>query len=198
MPKVVDQDERRATIARAAYDVITTDGIGKATMRAIARQARCTTGMLVHYFKGKQDVLLHAHNYTAQDVRRRMREHERRHRGMALLLELLIEVLPADARRRGNWKIWMAFWDPSVADAVRGEQDNRVSEWHRRLRRALSQAVEDGELSADTNIADEVDMIASLVEGLAIQVIVHGRNIGAERQLRLVKEHLRRLPLRAA
>jgi len=199
VPRVVDQDEKRATIAKAAYDVIVTQGISKATMRAIARQAECTTGMVVHYFKGKQDVLLHAHNHAAQDVRRRMREHERHHRGMSLLLELLIEVLPMDSRRRDNWKIWMSFWDTSVADGrVRNEQSNRVTEWHRRLRRALNQAVEDGEISPQTNIASEVDMIASLVEGLAIQVIVHRRAIKAGRQVELVKEHLRRLALSTA
>ena len=194
MPRVVDQDERRAAIAKAAYEVIAGQGISKATMRTIARQARCTTGMVVHYFKGKQDVLLYAHNHAAQDVRQRMREHERKHRGLALLLELLIEVLPTDTRRQDNWRIWMSFWDPSVADGrVRGEQSDRVLEWHGRLRRALSQAREAGEIDPHTNIKDEVDLIASLVEGLAIQVIVHRRKIGAERQLRLVKDYLRRL-----
>lgn len=194
MPRVVDQDEKRATIARAAYEVIAAQGIGGATMRAIARQAGCTTGMVVHYFDDKQDVLLHAHNHAAQDVRRRMREHEQNHRGLALLLALLEEVLPADERRRGNWRIWIAFWDESVSTpGVHNEQSNRVSEWHRRLRRALLQAIEAGEVDASINTADEVDLIASLLEGLAIQVIVHRRSIGAARQRRLVKEYLRRL-----
>jgi hypothetical protein len=125
-----------------------------------------------------------------------MREHEQAHRGMALLLALLIEVLPMDARRRDNWKIWMSFWDASVSDGrVRGEQSNRVSEWHRRLRRALFQAVEAGEIDAGMNIADEADVIASMVEGMAIHVIVHRRAISAGRQLKLVKQYLARLSL---
>jgi AcrR family transcriptional regulator len=194
VPRIVDQDEKRATIAKAAYDVIATQGIGGATMRAIARQAGCTTGMVVHYFSGKQDVLLHAHDHAAQDVRRRMVEHERNHRGVVLLLALLDEVLPADARRRGNWKIWMSFWDESVADTgVRNEQSNRVVEWHGRLKRALTQAHAAGEIAASTNIRDEVDIIASLVEGLAIQVIVHRRTISGPRQVRLIREYVRRL-----
>ena len=102
MPRVVDQDEKRSTIARAAYEVIANHGIGNATMRAIARQAGCTTGMVVHYFKNKQDVLLHAHNHAAQDVRRRMRDDEKAFQGLALLKALLVEVLPADDRRRGT------------------------------------------------------------------------------------------------
>src|SRR5690606_30528728 len=120
------QDQKRATLAKAAYEVIARDGIGAATMRAIAKAAGCSTGMLVHYFHGKQDVLLHAHNHSAQDVRRRMRAHEEEHRGMDLLLALLVEVLPMDERRRGNWVIWMSFWDVSVAAVVRSEQDKRV------------------------------------------------------------------------
>lgn len=195
----MDQDEKRATIARAAYDVITSRGLGGATMREIARQAGCTTGMVVHYFRNKREVLLSAHDHAAQDVRRRMREHEQRHTGMALLLALLDEVLPVDDRRIGNWRIWMSFWDESVADPeVRGEQSNRVSEWHRRLRRALQQSMQAGEIQRSIDLADEVDCIASLVEGMAIQVIVHGRSIRPARQRRLVGEHLRRMSLMPA
>lgn len=194
MPRIVDEDEKRATIAKAAYEVIAAGGIGAATMRSIARQAGCTTGMVVHYFENKQDVLLHAQHHAAQEVRRRMREHERNHHGLALLLALLVELLPADERRRGNWRIWMGFWDESVAaPGVYKEQSNRVTEWHRRLKRALVQAVEAQEVDAGINLADEVDLIAALVEGLAIQVVVHRRSIGAARQKRLVNEYLRRL-----
>jgi len=199
VPRIVDQDEKRATIAKAAYDVIATQGIGGATMRSIAKQAGCSTGMVVHYFSGKQDVLLHAHNHAAQDVRRRMVEHERENRGLSLLLALMVEVLPMDARRCGNWKIWMSFWDESVAETgVRGEQSKRVGEWRGRLKRALAQAVEGGEIAASTSIRDEVDVIAALVEGLAIQVIVHRRAISGPRQIRLAREYLRRMAVSSA
>ena len=44
MPKIVDHDERRATIAAAAAMVIADDGVEGATMKAIASRAGVTTG----------------------------------------------------------------------------------------------------------------------------------------------------------
>ena len=193
VPKIVDQEEKRASIARAAYDVLSTEGIAGATMRRIAKAAGCSTGMLVHYFKGKQDVLLSAHEHASTDVRARMEACEREASGLSLLRALLMEVLPLDARRCGNWLIWISFWDESVADAVRPEQDKRVLEWRGRLKRALDQAVDAGELPETVNVADETDTIAALLEGLAIQVVVHRRRIGARRQIQLVERHLTRL-----
>lgn len=194
MPRIVDQDQKRADIARAAYEVITRDGIGGATMRTIAKQAGCSTGMLVHYFSNKQDVLLNAHEHAAKNVRQRMVEYQRDLQGLTLLRALIEEVLPVDERRKGNWIIWISFWDPSVADSeLKSEQAKRITEWHRRLKGALTQAEALGELRAGTNVQDEVDRIASMVEGLAIQVIVHRRAMSGARMLRLIEGYFLRL-----
>jgi hypothetical protein len=113
---------------------------------------------------------------------------------MALLRALIFEVLPIDQRRKGNWVIWISFWDPSIADsALKKEQAKRVGEWHRRLKGALLEAASLGELRTDTIIQDEVDRIASMIEGFAIQVIVHRRSIPKSRMLRLIDDYLSRL-----
>lgn len=48
--------ERRAAIIEAAKSVFTRDGLDKASMRTIARQANCTTGAIYPYFQGKEEI----------------------------------------------------------------------------------------------------------------------------------------------
>ncbi|MDG2481005.1 MAG: TetR family transcriptional regulator [Alphaproteobacteria bacterium] len=60
MPKQVDHDEQRSAIAHAALRVIARVGIESATMRGIAAEADCTTGLLTHYFSSRDDLIDHA------------------------------------------------------------------------------------------------------------------------------------------
>ena len=60
MPKIVDHDERRATISTAAADLIAEEGIEAATMKRIGARAGGTTGAVTHYFVDKDDVVLAA------------------------------------------------------------------------------------------------------------------------------------------
>jgi AcrR family transcriptional regulator len=46
MPKIVDWDARRDEILSATWRVIVRDGIAGATVRAIAREAGCSPGIL--------------------------------------------------------------------------------------------------------------------------------------------------------
>ena len=57
MPKIVDWDERRDEILSATWRVIARDGITGATIRAIAKEANCSRGILGHYFDDKADIL---------------------------------------------------------------------------------------------------------------------------------------------
>ena len=58
MPKVVDHGQRREQIAFAACQVVAKYGFERATVARIASAAGYTTGMVAHYFKTKQDIIL--------------------------------------------------------------------------------------------------------------------------------------------
>src|SRR5438552_18556470 len=57
MPKIVDWDARRDEILAATWRVIARDGIARATIRGIAREADCSRGILAHYFDDQADIL---------------------------------------------------------------------------------------------------------------------------------------------
>ena len=56
--KVDKQAEWRLKVATAALELISRKGLKNASLRAIALELDCTTGVLTHYFRNKDELLL--------------------------------------------------------------------------------------------------------------------------------------------
>ena len=92
MVKVVDHDERRDVIAKAAIEVIASVGLEQAKLRVIATKAGVTTGAIAHYFKDKDAALF---NDNANPEGKRIRK--------------FVDVLPITDVNKRYWKAWLAF-----------------------------------------------------------------------------------------
>lgn len=136
MPKKVDHDARRAEIARAVLAVVVRDGAGAATVRAVAEQAGCSTGVLAHYFADKGEMLGFAVGELKASFTRRLRgireitdpTVDPRRRLRAVLLQLL----PLDDERYDELIAWFALLtlarrqpDPAASVAA-GNRDLEV------------------------------------------------------------------------
>ena len=51
MPIVVDPEERRRDLAEAVWRVVRRDGLERASVREVAREAGVSMGSLRHYFE---------------------------------------------------------------------------------------------------------------------------------------------------
>ena len=58
MPKIVDHDQRRREVLDATWRVIVRSGLDATTMRRIAQEAGYSNGVLAHYFKDKEALVL--------------------------------------------------------------------------------------------------------------------------------------------
>ena len=116
MPKKVDVETQKRTIANAAIRVIGDNGLENARLRDVARAAGVTTGAVTHYFDSKDAVLLAA----LDEMVRRILEQEIAVPGEMLrgeaVFELACAILPLDEASRDDWRVWMAFWGRAVAD----------------------------------------------------------------------------------
>lgn len=187
MPKIVDHDERREDFARAAFEVIAEHGIDSATFRSVAQKAGYTTGALVYYIKEKDDLLLNAAEYSRDLVRARMVDFENKLQGIEALRYVLYESLPRDKERKGNWKIWIGFWDRSLKNPkVHKQTMERYTEWHDRILRLLKEAQSLNEISADLDIEKTANSLVSLVDGIGVQVLLTGGKLSSKAQIALV------------
>lgn len=116
MPKQVDADAQRLSIAEAAIRVIGDGGLENARLRDVARSAGVTTGAVTHYFDGKDEVLLAA---LDEIVRRILEQQTTLPTGMPpgeAVFEMACDILPLDEPSRTEWRVWLAFWGGAMGD----------------------------------------------------------------------------------
>jgi AcrR family transcriptional regulator len=173
MPKYVDHDERRRELARAAHRVAGEGGLDALTVRAIAKEAGYSTGVLAHYFTNRDDLLLAAFREVYQGAITRAQAQT--DAGLDsdpvnALLEALFEALPLDDERRADTTVWFAFLGLAAGNPeLRREGAERYRLWREFLEAAVTAA------SADPITPAEAQRIArylaALVAGLGVQAL---------------------------
>lgn len=198
VPKIVDHDARRRELARAAAVVIVRRGLDGVTVREIAREAGFSTGSLGHYFASKDDVLIAVLEESTADTLGRMRARAAHHRGLKLAREAVAELMPLDARRVRENRIWILYSAQAIPSAkLRAAYLRNERLQQGQLHTALDQAVQDGELSAPVDPDLEASRLLALADGVAQQALFDKRMWTADRQLEAIDEHLEALRSRS-
>jgi AcrR family transcriptional regulator len=190
MPKVVDWDERRDEILSATWRVIARDGITGATIRAIAKEAKCSRGILGHYFDDKADILGSALLLSHRRVGARMAQAAAGLAGLDALRPVMLEALPLDERRDLEAQIEISFWGRALGNArLRDLQHSEFDRLCDRLRGHLHEAAERGELAADCDIHQATHQLVVLIDGLSAQRVLYQDRVTPQRQIELL-DHL--------
>ncbi|MEU6228486.1 TetR/AcrR family transcriptional regulator [Streptomyces sp. NPDC047042] len=167
MPKIVDHDERKKDLARALWAVVEREGVEGATIRSVAAEAGWTRGVIAHYFRDRDDLLLFAYRLALQ------REQElgptTETPALERLIGVLLRALPVDAQSRLDFKIWLGFMGrvadhPPLAEAVLEEH----KDYHGRIRQLVESCVEEGILVPPWEAARAASTLATFVDGLGV------------------------------
>jgi AcrR family transcriptional regulator len=191
MPKVVDHDERRREILEATWQVVAREGLGSATVRRIAEEACCTTGLVTHYFASKDEILVAALRRVHVAAGERMARHLGQDGGLKALEAVLLEALPMSVESVLEWRVWMTFWGQALSgDTLVAEQARRYREWRQLVQGLLRSASARGELRPRIDVARTTDEIVALVDGLGIQASLEPRRLTPARLRSIVRGHL--------
>ncbi|MGE0623755.1 MAG: TetR/AcrR family transcriptional regulator [Pseudomonadales bacterium] len=194
MPKIVDHAARRRDFIEAAYATIVEEGLDNTTVRGVAKKAGFTTGALVHYFKDKDELIRAVLDHFGEEMRQRMISAHDQQRGRVALRATLIEALPTEKRTGMSWRIWLALWYHSEANAdMRDEQRRRYREWFGRIREMLEESIDMGELPGTLDVGEEARSIVALVDGLGVQYLMSGGRLSGRRQIGMIERYLERL-----
>lgn len=167
MPKRVDHRERREAIAHALWRVVEQQGWPRATMREVAREADVSLGQLQHYFSSRTAMLTFAMEFAAEQTSARVT------RGLTgldqpphprdVLRVVLTEMLPLHPDARATSRMNAAY----VLEALHDPELREVAgvglrEGRELVERLIREAMTDGHISADRDLAIETDLILSL------------------------------------
>lgn len=167
MPKQVDHRERREAIAHALWRVVEQQGWPRATMREVAREADVSLGQLQHYFSSRTAMLTFAMEFAAEQTSARVT------RGLTgldqpphprdVLRVVLTEMLPLHPDARATSRMNAAY----VLEALHDPELREVAgvglrEGREMVERLIREAMADGHISADRDLAIETDLVLSL------------------------------------
>lgn len=189
MPKIVDHDAKRREIIEATWRVIDAGGLAGTTIREIAREAGCSSGVLSHYFADREDILASAMVMAHRGVRDRTDCQIEHLNGLPALRILMLESLPLDEQRVLEARIEACFWGAAVGnEQLMRLQNSEVEGWCGRVRSRLLEAEQAGELREGVDLDDVVDRLLALMDGFSIQSVLNPKRTPPGRQIRHLDE----------
>jgi TetR/AcrR family transcriptional repressor of bet genes len=179
-------DAKRATVAMATLAVVERSGLAGASMREIAKEAGCSTGVLSHYFRNKEEILDFAFTLAVSQVWDRTVARSKELRGPEALIAALIEALPRDERGRLEVSIYLAFLASAAHDPRRAAEFRRRYEiWSELIASLVSPAAVNH--STMVPVRELAEVLLAAVDGLSIAALADPERYSPQRQVDIVR-----------
>jgi AcrR family transcriptional regulator len=184
-------DDRRVEVAQAAWRVIIREGLDRTSMRAIAQELGSSTGVVTHYFRDKEELILFALEQVFKHVVDDMRTSANGLQGIDRLEQMMFVALPLETTDRDDWKVWVAFLGYSIG------REHLVREHQKRydlLRQIIWQELADLQtaklIRTDLDLALEANSLIALVDGIGTGVVIYPEQFSAAQQRYLVRRQI--------
>ncbi|WP_414575356.1 TetR/AcrR family transcriptional regulator [Anabaena sp. CCY 9402-a] len=187
-------DDRRIEVANAAWRVIIREGLDRASMRAIAQELGSSTGVVTHYFRDKEELILFALERVFKNVLEDMKFCVKGRQGIDRLEQMILTALPLKMSDKADWKVWVAFLGYSIG------REHLVQKHQKRydiLQQLISQELADLQtanlIRVDLDVTLEANVLIALVDGIGTGVVICPEQFSAEQQQYLVRRHINAL-----
>ncbi len=191
MPRQVDPEQRRAELAEAVWTVIRRDGLQRASVRNVAREAGLSMGSLRHYFATQSELLCFAMQLVGDRARARVRALQPAADPRATAERLLQELVPLDDERRAESEVWLAFTGHALVDPGQRAIHQRIhDELNGACATALTLLADAGLPPATLDIRLEAARLHALLDGLAVHAVTRPEQVPPERIKAVIARHL--------
>jgi AcrR family transcriptional regulator len=193
MPRYVDHEQRRSTLAAAVVRIASDRGLQAVSMREVATEAGVSLRVVQYYFHTKEELLTgtlrHLGEQLAHRVRQRVTAMSQTPTPGQVLRGALTAIIPTDDQSRQIMMAYTAFYNYTLthpglatdglryAAALEGFLAERIGE---------AQAV--GEIRADIDRRHTAAALFALANGLSLSVLV-GQRDGAG-AVAILNQHL--------
>lgn len=178
-------------VARAAWRVIVRDGLHEASVRAIAKELKATTGVVTYHFRDKEDLMLFALDRLSQSIEDAIDHQMRGAVGPDRLLRLLEATLPVGPRQAQGWRIWFVFTGYALAHPrLMEEHRRRLDRLRQRIATELSALRKVGAVAGTVKPLKEADAIVALGDGIGLSHLLRPELYPPARQREIMWTYL--------
>lgn len=188
--------ERKQEILEAAAKVIAERGLCDTRIVDVAKQAGASAALVMYYFESKDRLLTEAltfadDRYYSQTFNE-LTSLDTAREQLTLLIEDSCPTSGADSELADDWALWIELWSRGLRDP---EAAKKRAALDRRWRWTIADVVRSGQRSGEFGDvdADEFSLhLASLIDGLALQVVLEDEEVTTERMRELCIDFARR------
>lgn len=179
----VAQPDRRLEVSAAAWRVIVREGLDRTSMRAIAQEMNCTTGVVTHYFRNKQELILFALHQVTERLQGLMEQAVANRTGCDRLVAMLSSFLPIDPERQEILQVWMAFLGYAVGrEELLADHQQSAGELRQMIIEELETLQSQEQIRPDINLETEANVLLALVNGISLDTLIQKQRLSPEQQ----------------
>lgn len=185
---------RHAEIVDATIRVIARDGLSGASLRSIAREIGYTTGVVMHYFKDKEELLIEAAEAVFGPYEKLLSEALLMEDSFEGLRRLCVIPLPTTLAKQVIPRIYAhalvsAETEPAFAEVCR----KRYAAIRQGLQTLLANGQKNGSFRADFEPSMQCDVLCAFMDGLALHAVSEPSRFPPARIVGLVTQELEKL-----
>lgn len=190
----MSQSDRRLEVTKAVWQVIIREGLDRTSIRAIAKELGSSTGVVSHYFRDKDELMLFALEQVFENLYEKMKSSTREQQGINRLEQIILSALPLEPNGLNGWQVWIAFLGYAIG------REKLVREHRKRydfLRQIICQEL--ANLQAEKLIKTNIDLmletnaLIALVDGIGTGVVIDPLQFNSDRQRYLVQRQIKTL-----
>ena len=188
------QQQRRLEVSEAAWRVIVREGLDRTSMRAIAQEMGCTTGVVTHYFRNKQELILFALNQVTEKLKVFMGKAMESSNGAEALVAMLSAFLPLDTERQDILRVWVAFLGYAVGrENMMTEHQNSAAQLRAMLVKELERLQVAKILRQDINPEIEANALLALLNGVSMHWLIQADRLTSNQQQLVIRRYVNEL-----
>jgi len=177
---------RKPQILDAAAEVIIERGLSSTRIADVARRAGTSAAAVLYWFETREQLLTAALIADEEDFAERIGERLDSASSATEKLLLLIEATVAESRI----VLWVELWARSLHDpATARERLRRDDQWRALLAEVITLGRRTGEFGAGVDPTAAALTIASLMDGLSVQMTLRDPALTAEAMEEILVEH---------
>lgn len=172
-PKVGMRPVRREQIVGATIRCLARHGYARLTMKALAREASVSQGILHYYFADKRAILTAAFRAVTAGLNRRVAIAQARSARdpSARLRAVVGACLEAAVEERDHWLVFVQFWSEMLHDRELSRINAALYEQSRsQLAALVSEGIRAG-VFRDVNVRHAAAVIVGVVDGVSLQLM---------------------------
>ena len=192
----MSQQARRIEVSEAAWKVIVREGLDHTSLRAIARELDCTTGVVTHYFRDKQELILFALNQVTEKLKQATEEIAEQPLSIERLVEMLCTFLPLDPKRQEILRVWVAFLGYAVGrEPLMVEHQTSAGQLREIIMQELAALQLANIIREDIDVGMEANVLLAMVNGIALDSLIQNQCLTPQQQKMVIQKYLKGLAI---